>query len=168
VINLLSTYGNITETPYFTVDSTQQAVPVLQQSGNYLRTKVGPTVHAQYFAIGDKIKVLSFGVCVPAPYAMARGAYGEESVSVVLVAVDNLNNAYNLTQQELPFGNYEISFGDLLEVPIVPGATKYRVQLLFTGLPKISMLNVPPTEDTKQYFLSCFAKIEHSIVMTVN
>ncbi len=117
---------------------------------------------------GDNFTILSMGYVLPRGYEAFQNAAGNMSAHATMIVKPATDPALPLEPGPagvlIPFGNYELSLGITQDVTLIT-AEAYELQFKLEGL-KVSMLNVPVSENGKVYKVPLFAKIAHTLKIT--
>ncbi len=157
----------------FTVDNTVESVDIeltAKAEGNGKINLGLPVSEFGNMLVKEAFTVLSAGWFLPNGYQFAQQRdYGITGVEFKLWGCEENDNYVDLRNYYLPYGNAEISINDFVDKTDLTIHTADGMSLsveLVTNDPsekyQVSMLNVPDSENGKEYLVTPFLKLAHS------
>ncbi len=162
-------HNNDLNTAWFTVNTAVNFVPLTIQPNGYLeRADLKDTLQFK-----DPFIMLSVGAILPLGFEFYENdVVGDfRGVRIALGAEDIGGGggvALDPSVIYLPFGNYELSMGNYVQVPAgITDVNGYRISMVFDGGvgQNISMVNVPAALNGAIFHVPLFMKILHTLDM---
>lgn len=176
IIEVMTTRSTAEAPALFTVDNTEQTVPMVKETG----TRSGlmfsalngstPVNTDSWFEIGDNFNLLSIGYTLPLSFKATSGFNGGSLLNaffdVKLIGIDNDLNSFTFYDGYIPFSSYELAIGQYMDVVSAGFTSKWELFLqmgINAGTPTgIDMTNVPDDLNAQVFPVLNFIKLQHN------
>lgn len=172
VLENRATFGQAAVMGSFTADNTNpnnfvNVTPNANAESGRLVSALGGVVN-EWWEPGDNFNLLSIGILIPGLFIPVGTQAQTSAWEVTLVGRDNDNNTYTFYEGFIPWGQYELAIGQYFDVTAAGFTSKWQMYLKQNNTQAISMYGVPDSENTKQYSVNGFVKVQHNDPLSPN